>query len=478
MSNSKNARALFLKLGVLILALASLALTSLPAFSQIINPGGSSVFPQNVSGTVTSGGIICFTSTSVASSSGILNSNVLVKGGGAGVCPTNSLWADNGTVANYTGTGGVTVGTAPTVTTPGTGFYVFGTEGTEPASIAAGTTGFVTDSSSHCNIVWNNAVNVGCAAALGAIETFTAAQTFGTGDILLPANVGTSAANGPLTMQAGIDAATTGAAAIFISRGEDVNGGSTASLAGGAATLRGGNNASTGNTNAGGAANVIGGDATGGTGTGDTGGNTTARGGNCTSTTGSCTPGTLTDISGGFTGAFTNGAASDHLVQSGLGTGNAAVSHVKIQSPALGLASGITAQAQITRFVSHTKAGSTTSATATTVFNIASATNTAWGLEILVHVDLISSTPNVCGTTERISLTGTNNNGAFGTVNVTPATISTLCSAGTLTLVATATAANPSVISITPTWATITSITSATITIEIENPSQQEIALL
>jgi hypothetical protein len=162
----------FLKVGALILLLGSL-----PAFAQIINPGGSSVYPQNVSGTTTSGGIICFTSTSVASSSVALNANVLVKGGGAGVCPTNSLWTDNGTTANYTGTGGVTVGTAPTVTTPGSGFYVFGTEGTEPASIASGTTGFVTDSTSHCNVIWNNAVNVGCAVAANGTNTAGASMT-------------------------------------------------------------------------------------------------------------------------------------------------------------------------------------------------------------------------------------------------------------------------------------------------------------
>jgi hypothetical protein len=157
--------------------LAFFVLVSLSAFGQIVNPGGSSVFPQNVSGTTTSGGIVCFTSITQESSSAILNSNVLVKGGGAAACPTNSLATDTGTVLNYTGTGGITVGTAPTVTTPGTGFYVFGTEGTEPASIASGTTGFVVDSTSHCNILWNNAVNVGCALAANGTNTAGASMT-------------------------------------------------------------------------------------------------------------------------------------------------------------------------------------------------------------------------------------------------------------------------------------------------------------
>lgn len=57
-------------------------------------------FPVTVAGTVTSGGIPCFTSTTVESSSAILNSNILTKGGGAGVCPTNSSITDNGTVVS------------------------------------------------------------------------------------------------------------------------------------------------------------------------------------------------------------------------------------------------------------------------------------------------------------------------------------------------------------------------------------------
>jgi hypothetical protein len=74
--------------------------------------------------------------------------------------------------------GSMKLGTAPTVTTVGSGFPIFGTEGTEPASIGSGTDGFVMDATSHCPIQWNNAVNVGCSAALGVAQTFTATQTF------------------------------------------------------------------------------------------------------------------------------------------------------------------------------------------------------------------------------------------------------------------------------------------------------------
>lgn len=77
--------------------------------------------------------------------------------------------------------GAATFGTAPTATTPGTGFYIFGTEGTEPASIAATTTGFVYDSTSHCPIQWNNATNVGCTVSANGANTFGTAGTLNLG---------------------------------------------------------------------------------------------------------------------------------------------------------------------------------------------------------------------------------------------------------------------------------------------------------
>lgn len=67
---------------------------------------GGAVFPVTVSGSVNSGGIPCFNSTTNEQTSVALTVNVLVKGGGAGACPTNSLTTDDGTSLTYTGTGG------------------------------------------------------------------------------------------------------------------------------------------------------------------------------------------------------------------------------------------------------------------------------------------------------------------------------------------------------------------------------------
>jgi hypothetical protein len=62
-------------------------------------------YPLTVSG-VTSGGVPYFSSTTVQASSGILNTNILVKGGGAGGAPTNSSVTDNGTTVTSSDTGG------------------------------------------------------------------------------------------------------------------------------------------------------------------------------------------------------------------------------------------------------------------------------------------------------------------------------------------------------------------------------------
>lgn len=98
--------------------------------------GGSSAFPITVTGGV-SGGVPYFSSTTVESASPILNTNILIKGGGAGNPPTNSLHTDNGTTSTYTGTGGEI---APLFTTNGTGAGAFvATQGTAQGHATANT---------------------------------------------------------------------------------------------------------------------------------------------------------------------------------------------------------------------------------------------------------------------------------------------------------------------------------------------------
>lgn len=83
---------------------------------------------------LTSGAVLCGTSTTAISSGAILNTNILAKGGGAGACPTNSLTTDDGTSSTYTGTGGTK---SPVFTSTGTtaGFHDY-PQGTTSAAVA------------------------------------------------------------------------------------------------------------------------------------------------------------------------------------------------------------------------------------------------------------------------------------------------------------------------------------------------------
>lgn len=89
-------------------------------------------YPANAG--FTSGGVACATGTSTLSTSVLLTTNVLIKGGGAGACPGVSLTTDDGTTSTYTGTGG-TKSPAFTATGSVAGFVDL-PQGTDPTSTA------------------------------------------------------------------------------------------------------------------------------------------------------------------------------------------------------------------------------------------------------------------------------------------------------------------------------------------------------
>ena len=286
-----------------------------------------------------------------------------------------------------------------------------------------------------------------------------------------------TATNTAVTVQAGIDAATTGGTAALLAKGEDVNGGSTASMVGGATTVRGGDNASSGATETAGALTLRGGDTTNASAAVQTTGAVTIRGGNNTST-GVSTLGTVSITGGTQSGAATNAAGADVTTAAGLGTGNAQPGHVWIKTPGMIPTSGTTAEVQATNYVVHKKLGSTTSATATTMFNMTVAANQTIGAEIIVHVETTQATPQNCSSIERFMVAVQNTSSTVSSqITAETTSIATICSTGTLTLALTNTAATPSVFSVTPTWATIVPV-SVIITVEIHNLSQQDIALL
>lgn len=152
--------------------------------AEATNDCGSNVFPLTVSGTVTSGGISYFSSTTAESSSGILNTGFLVKGGGAGGAPTNSLCDEGATTANTltcTNSAGLKVvnvatGTSPPTCTIGTAGALCQGEGTAPTG-AANVDDLYADSTLHCLTAINNNTNVGCLIAANGANTAGASMT-------------------------------------------------------------------------------------------------------------------------------------------------------------------------------------------------------------------------------------------------------------------------------------------------------------
>jgi hypothetical protein len=102
--------------------------------SWITNVANSAVFPVTVSGTVNSGGLPCFTSSTVEATSPVIGAGILIKGGGAAACVNVSSITDNGTTVTTTDTGGVVT---PVLTTNGTtaGFVDY-PQGTSSLAVA------------------------------------------------------------------------------------------------------------------------------------------------------------------------------------------------------------------------------------------------------------------------------------------------------------------------------------------------------
>lgn len=141
--------------------------------------GGGGPFPQTVSGTVNSGGIPCFTSTTNEASSATLAAGVLPMGGGAGACVSASSVKDSGGTVSTTEP--VATGASPCVgLTPGTGGVYCGNEGTTPTVFPASTDSWWQNSTAHCEDEFANGVELGCAlvqpAGVVGVQTITGAD--------------------------------------------------------------------------------------------------------------------------------------------------------------------------------------------------------------------------------------------------------------------------------------------------------------
>ncbi len=130
---------------------------------------------NNLAGNNAGGGGTGFFTENGTGSPGWVIIPIPIIDGGTGLTSqtANAFYKGNGTsselLSQMTESGGVlnineplTLGTPPTVNTPGNGWYIFASEGTEPGSVSSNTDGFVFDSTFHCPVVWNNAVEGGC----------------------------------------------------------------------------------------------------------------------------------------------------------------------------------------------------------------------------------------------------------------------------------------------------------------------------
>ena len=448
----------------------------------ISNCAGTSVgciglVSNSVSGTVAGGGDLFQGYSGSTITSGVLSGGTLeakIRADGAGLfgasAPAPTLGTAGGAVA--------TEGTAFTGTSTQYGWY--------------------NDSTLHCFGVIDQTTNIGCAvgeAAIIAANVLPKATGTTAGQIAssitdngtivsasepyASATFEGTATNTAVTVQAGIDANTTGATAALLAKGEDVAGGSTASMAGGAITVRGGNNASSGATQTAGAVTIQGGDTTNASAAVQTTGAVTIRGGNNTATGAGGTLGPVSITGGTQSGAATNGGAGGNVtISGGLTTGNTQPAHVILKTPGMVPTSGSTAEVQATNYVVHKKLGSTTSAVATTMFNMTVAANQTIGAEIIVHVETTQATPHNCSSIERFMVAVQNTGGTVTSQIISESpSIATICDTGSLTMTLTNTAATPSVFSVTPSWVTVVPV-SVIITVEIHNLSQQDIALL
>jgi hypothetical protein len=133
---------------------------------------GGSAFPITVSGTVNSGGIPCFNSTTNEESSATIASGTMIKGGGSGNCIAASLLTDSGTTLTYSGTTGVVLsGTNASLSLTGTGTMdINDTEGTAPTP-TTGSDLLWGDSTAHRWKMSNN--NVAADTVVGAATTDT-----------------------------------------------------------------------------------------------------------------------------------------------------------------------------------------------------------------------------------------------------------------------------------------------------------------
>ena len=116
-------------------------------------------------------------------SSGTIHQVAIYAATGTTVSGDSAL-TDTGTLLTYTG-GSLAVGSSAPTPTPGTAGGMYAVNGTVPTGLTSGNSGWYASSANSCFELLSGSTDQGCADALNAAQTFTAAKTFTNSDLLL-----------------------------------------------------------------------------------------------------------------------------------------------------------------------------------------------------------------------------------------------------------------------------------------------------
>lgn len=173
----------------------------------------------------------------------------------------------------------------------------------------------------------------------------------------------------------------------------------------------------------------------------------------------------------------TNVSGANATIQPGTGTGNATPSTLGVSAPALGTASGTTAQTIVKRHVFNaTKTGLSTGS-ATSLVDIALTTLGMAGGQVNYLIEATDGT-DMCTTSGSINYASVNKGGVYTQQVSSISNLATACSAGTLTAAwSLVSGSSKTTLKVTPTLGTVVA-TTFRITYEISHYGQQDITIL
>lgn len=286
---------------------------------------------------------------------------------------------------------------------------------------------------------------------------------------------GSSGTSGTLSLNTGANAGSGGSGTISLASG-NVTGTALASGSGSVTITSG--NVTTGNSGSSGALNLNTGTVNGNGSTGNItvqpgtpqGGSSLAGSLLLSGATGVAAGGVAT-FQGGTSGSVSNVPGGQANVLAGLGTGNSTPARVHIKGDALGTASGTSTQSVVNRIVSNGTKTGLTSGSATSILSTAFPTQpSAVGGHVVYSVEFSDGT-DVCMASGTVNYAAVKKAGTV-TSTVTPTEVTKCTGTATIADAWATTAADPTLLQVTPTITNMGSITVNRITYTVFNDGQ------